>query len=149
MILLDALYAAAATLGFGVLFNIRGRSLGLATLGGSAGWLVYLLVFSLTQGPATSIFLAALFIGLYAEITAHIFKKPATLFIVCAIIPLVPGGGMYYSMLYALHGEADRALSTLFQTLTFAGAIAAGVALAASVSRGFFSLLAHRAQGKT
>lgn len=148
MMLLDSLYAAAATLGFGVLFNIRGRGLGLATLGGGAAWLVYLAVFSMSHGPITSVFISALFIGIYAEATAHVFKKPATLFIVCAIIPLVPGGGMYYSMLYALHGNADTALSTVFQTLYTAGAIAAGVALATSASRGFFSLLAHRKSGR-
>ena len=64
-----------------------------------------------------------------AEICASILKKPATIFIIPGIIPFVPGGGIYETMLYSLWGNMELAAVTGFRTLTAAGAIAAGIAL--------------------
>ncbi|HOV64896.1 MAG TPA: threonine/serine exporter family protein, partial [Spirochaetia bacterium] len=58
-----------------------------------------------------------------------------TVFIVSAIIPLVPGGGMYYTMMESIRGNIDGALSFGFETVSIAGAIAAGLAIASSLIR--------------
>lgn len=74
-------------------------------------------------------FISALFVAAASEIYASILKKPATIFIIPGIIPFVPGGGIYETMLYSLWGNMGLASATGFRTLTAAGAIAAGIAL--------------------
>ena len=43
------------------------------------------------------------------------------IFLVCALIPLVPGGGMYRTMLAAIRGDAQQTLNMGLQTLSIAG----------------------------
>ena len=79
--------------------------------------------------------LGSLVVGLLAEFCAVVFKKPATVYIVPGIIPLVPGGGMYETMLMAVLGNAESASATGFKTVSAAAAIAVGIALASGVAR--------------
>jgi uncharacterized membrane protein YjjB (DUF3815 family) len=74
-------------------------------------------------------------IGIWAEIIAAIQKRPASVYIACGIIPLVPGGGMYYTMLEYLRGNSWNSLATALTTLQAAGAIAVGLALSGAISR--------------
>jgi len=79
--------------------------------------------------------MASIIIGIYSEIMARILKSPVTTFAVCAMIPLVPGNGMYYTMYESVNGNAAKALSTGVQTMASAGAIAVGVLLVSSVTK--------------
>ncbi len=53
-------------------------------------------------------FYGALGLALASEILARKCKTPVTTFLVCALIPLVPGGGMYRTMLAAIRGDAQK-----------------------------------------
>jgi len=135
---IQLLWAFLATVGFGILFRAPLRDLPIAALGGTLAWGSYLLLATLSGSDALSYFGASILVGLYSEAAAAILRRPATLFILCAIIPLVPGGGMYYTMFHAVSGDASSAASTGFATMTMAGAIAAGLAVASAVSRIFW-----------
>ncbi len=97
-ILTAALGSFLASLGFGVLFNIRQKSkLFVAGLIGGAGGFVYELLLVLHASDLAANFMAANFMAaivftVFAEISARKMKTPVTSFIVCALIPLVPGG---------------------------------------------------------
>lgn len=132
---LQLLWAFLATLGFGVLFRAPARDLPFAAFGGAVSWGVYLAIKAMTGTDSLSYFAASIAVGLYAEMAAAMLKRPATLFIISAIIPLVPGAGMYRTMFEAVAGRADASLTIGFQTLTLAGAIASGLAVASAVSR--------------
>ena len=67
------------------------------------------------------------FAVIYAEVLARSLKTPATLFVVPAILPLVPGGSLYYTMEIAVHNRMEAARSFGQQTLVAALAIAAGI----------------------
>lgn len=140
---LQVIVGALAALGFSVLFNVRGRKILLAALGGVAGWLVHLLVRRLGASPVLATFVASVGIGLYAELVARLAGHPATLFIVSAIIPLIPGGGIYATMTHALQGDISETVSAGLETLYLAGAIATGVALVSSL-RAILSRLRKR-----
>ena len=86
-------------------------------------------------GGTMGYFLGALCVGLLSESAAAIFKKPATVYIVPGIIPLVPGGGMYETMFAVVLGRKDAAAFIGFNTLIAAASIAVGVALASSLAR--------------
>ncbi len=55
--------------------------------------------------------------------------------IICAMIPLVPGGGMYYTMQKVIEGDVSGALNTGFTTFSVAGAIALGMVMVSSITR--------------
>ncbi|MDF2880874.1 MAG: rane protein [Clostridiaceae bacterium] len=125
--LLNFIYASLATLAFGIIFNIRGKKLAFASLGGGISWAVYLLSLRLFSSMIFSYFLAASIVTLYSEIMARVLKAPITTFVICAIIPVVPGGGMYNTMLESVKGNVQTALSIGVETITIAGAIAVGI----------------------
>ena len=130
----SSFYAFLSSLGFGGLFNIRGKNLIIAAIGGGLSWFTYLLTGKLQSSTVFSLFLASMVGSIYSEIMARIQKNPVTIFIICAIIPLVPGGGMYYTTLEAVKGNFDAALSKGVMTLFSAGAIAIGIVFVSSIS---------------
>ncbi|MBU3175086.1 threonine/serine exporter family protein [Clostridium estertheticum] len=132
--ILNSFYAFLSSLCFGVLFNIRGKNLIIASLGGGLAWLTYLISGRLQTSLVFSLFLASIVGSIYSEIMARLYKNPVTMFVICAIIPLVPGGGMYYATLEAVKGNFTVALTKGAETLFSAGAIAVGIVLVASIS---------------
>jgi uncharacterized membrane protein YjjB (DUF3815 family) len=103
--------------------------------GGAVGWLAYLLSLNSFHSDILAAFLAATVIGIYSEIMARIRFCPATGYLQIALLPLVPGAGVYYAMQHCLAGETDLFLETLLHTLGFAAAISVGAMLATSVLR--------------
>jgi len=132
---LGPLWAGLATGGFAVLFSLRGRDIFLAALGGALGWAAYSSVAAASASEAIGYFAAAAAIGLWSEILGAALRRPATVYMICGIIPLVPGGGMYNTMLAAVRGSAWLSVTTGFAALQAAGAIAAGLAVSSAVSR--------------
>lgn len=135
--ILKTVFSVFATLGFCVLFNIKGKNLLYASLGGGLGWFVYMLCQDMKLTTTTSMFIASLLIGFYSEVMARVQKAPVTIFVVCALIPLVPGGGMYYTMLESVKGNINSSLQLGLETITNAGALAVGIVLTSSISRIF------------
>ena len=127
-----ALFASGA---FAVVFNVRGRDLPLSAMGGALGWAVYLLVTAVEGTAALAYFAASASVAVYAEIVARLANRPATIYLACALIPLVPGGGMYYTMARSLTGDVYGTLAEGVATLSTAGAIAAGVAVGSAAAR--------------
>lgn len=139
----EVLFPCAAaflcSLGFSFFYNVRGgRRLFFHGLGGAVGWLAYLLA-----EPFGSVMIqcvvAAVAISLYAECMARVFKAPATGYLQAAFLPLVPGGGIYYTMEYCIQGDMDRFASKGLETLGMAGSLAIGVLLVSSAVRMFTS----------
>lgn len=133
--LLEPLWAGLGTAGFALLFNLRGRDLPLAAIGGALGWAVSMPVQDWTGSQAFAYLVASMVIGIWAEVVAALRKRPASVYIVCAILPLVPGGGMYYTMLEYVRGNSWNGLATGLATLLAAGAIAVGLAISSAASR--------------
>ena len=134
---MPCVYAFLACIGFSMLFNIHGSGMLICAGGGGLGWLCYLLAAPLVHSDIIQSFLAALVISAWSEIMARLRKCPVTSYLLVALFPLVPGGGIYYTMEHALNGENDLFLSSLLHTLGLAGALAVGVLLVASFVRLF------------
>lgn len=124
-----------ASLGFGILFNIKGEKLLFAAIGGSLGGFIYQLCIYGQLSELSSMFLASLAFSLYSEILARIAHTPVTTFIICALIPLVPGGGMYRMMLAAIQGKVIDALTIGLDTITIAGALVLGILLVSTIMK--------------
>ncbi len=135
LIIKAGISAFLASIGFGILFNIRGKRLILAGLTGAIGGILYKYFLFLGMSELVSNFVGALGLALFGEIFARVCKTPVTTFIVCALIPLVPGGGMYYTMLEVIQGDVQEALSKGLQTLSIAGVLALGILVVSTATQ--------------
>lgn len=129
------------TLGFNILFNIRGRKLLLATLGGFVSWAVFLVLEPVLPSEALRYFVSAATITVYGEVLARLEKTPTTTFLVPSIIPLIPGSALYYTMNYALNEQWDKFGSQAFYTLQLALSLAVGIIAVTTTVRLLTALL--------
>ena len=125
--------AFAGSLGFSVLFHIRGKKLFLAALGGALSWGLCLLLEPVISGEPLRYFFCSFFVAVYAEILARVLKTPATTFLIPSIIPHIPGGSLYHTMRYALYREWSACFSQAFYTLKLALALALGIIAVLSI----------------
>ena len=132
---LPCFYAFFACIGFSLLFNIHGVGILICAGGGGLGWLIYLLTAPLVHSDIIQAFFAALAISALSEIMARLRKCPVTSYLLVALFPLVPGGGIYYTMEHAMAGETGLFLESLLHTLGMAGALAVGVLMVSSLAR--------------
>lgn len=147
-VILKSIYALIATLGFAILFNIRGKNLFFTSIGGAIGWFVYSLFLYGAFSKIASIFLASIALSIYSEICARILKTPVTVFLICALIPLVPGAGMYYSMLECVKGNITTSLFIGIETLSLAVTISIAAMLVSSITKVIISIHTLRATSK-
>lgn len=134
-LLLPVLCAFVACACFSVIYNIHGFGILICAFGGALGWFAYLLTAPLFRNDIAQTFVAALVISAFAEIMARVRKCPVTGYLLVAIFPLVPGGGIYYTMEHAINGETEAFLASFLHTLGLAGAIAVGVLLVSTAVR--------------
>lgn len=132
---MPSFYSFVATLAFSVLFNIKGKNTWLAALGGGLSWFFYIFSLKFNISQPLAFFYSSVAVSIYSEVMARVRKCPVTIFIICGILPLVPGGGMYYTTLASVEGDVNKSLTTGLSTLTIAGAIAVGVILVSSLTR--------------
>jgi len=123
------------SVGFGILFNLRGRKLLITTLGGLISWTVFLLLERWIPGEAIRYFLSMAAISVYAEIFARVEKTPTTTFLVPSVIPLIPGSALYYTMNYALNEQWGLFAQKAFYTLELGLALALGIIAVTTTTR--------------
>ena len=63
-------------------------------------------------------------VGLFSEIMARVYKAPATIFVIVGCFPLVPGKGIYQTMLYLISNNRDMFIDSLLNTVGIALALA-------------------------
>lgn len=125
--LLQILMGCLGTLGFNILFHLRGKKLFLATLGGLLSWAVFLILEPLYGNESIRYLISAAAVTVYGEALARIEKTPTTTFLVPSIIPLIPGSALYYTMNYALNKQWADFLHQAFYTLQLAFSLAVGI----------------------
>lgn len=115
------------SLGFALLFQVRGKKLLLGSLGGLLAWGVYLWMGCFTGQDVVRYFAASVVLTVYGETMARVVKCPATLLIVIASIPLIPGGSLYRTMEYFMRNDLDAFSRQGLTTVLLAVAIAVGM----------------------
>ncbi len=137
---LPCLYAFLACGGFCLVFNAHGPGILVCCTGAALGWLAYLLADFLSRNTMFSFLLAAIVITLYSEVMARVRRCPATPYLIIALLPLVPGSGIYDAMRFCVSGDTPQFLSALVRTLGIAGCLAVGALVGSSLMRVVFSL---------
>ena len=129
----EILTAMLGTLGFAVVFRSKKEHLFAVAVGGALSWAAYLAAALFFESEPTCYFIASAVVGIYAEIFARILRTPTTNIFAVAVLPLIPGGALYYTMRYAVIGEWDSFLSSGSVTLGIAVAIALGIITVSTV----------------
>lgn len=131
--ILQLISAFFATFGFSITLNIERRKAIIAGIGGVISWAVYLVSMKYYPNDYLSLLIASLALGLYGEKMARVIKSPSTVFTVPALMPLVPGAWIYYTMLEAAKGNPQGTINLFIITLLKSVSIALGVMLASGV----------------
>jgi len=141
--LIQIIMAFLGSLGFAVLYNIRGKKLIFSAIGGLLSWVVYVVASNYGFNEITKYFFAGLAVSIYSIICTRTLKAPLTVFLTPGIIPLVPGSGLYYTMSYGLNGQLDLFLQRGLLTVSVSVAIASGIMVASSLNRIFTTIIKY------
>lgn len=123
---------------FGILFNLRGKKLAASALGGFLSWGLFLLLGYVITSEPINYFIVAVIASLYSETMARLLKTPATPIVTTSLIPLIPGGSLYYTMAYAFESDFEMFLGKAVSTLKLASALALGIIVVTALSQLIF-----------
>ena len=126
---LHFIFSFIATVGFAVFFNALIPS----GIVGAIGWSLFYYIVQISGNDILANFIAALLVSYMSEILARKLKQPAVVFIIPGIIPLVPGLGMYNTMLYLIQNDYLNAISKGSDVLFVGGAISLGILVVTSL----------------
>ena len=138
--IIPLLIGFAPTVGFCLLFHVPFRHIIPVALVGGSGWALYTFCISQDTGKVIGCFLAACLVGLLGDICSRTLKEASTIFTIPGIMPLVPGSGMYYTMLALINGDYTSAAAQGSETLFMAGAIALALLVIGSIIKIIISL---------
>ncbi len=126
---IQILTALLGSLGFAIIFKMKRRHLPADCIGGGATWFVYLICAHFGMDIFFANLLATLFASAYSEIMRNICRTPRTVFVIPAVVPLIPGSSLYYAMSAVVAENKSLAEHFAVQTGLVAGAIAFGILL--------------------
>ena len=132
-IILHFLFAAFATVGFAIFFHAPARVLFPGGVTGGLGWMIYLYLFNLTGSTAFGGFVAGAFVSLCSEILARKLKQPAIVLVIPGILPLIPGIGLYNTMLFMIQKDYSMSVTKGTDAILLSAAIALGVLVITSL----------------
>lgn len=126
--ILEIVYCFFASLFFALIMNAPKKTLVHSSMMASLGYVVY--IACINQGsPKLGFFLGTTIIAFLGEIYARKFKMPATIFIFPSVIPIVPGLGLYQTILAFVQDDIFLALETGVNTILNIGAMAVAMAM--------------------
>ena len=115
--------------GFGALLYAPRKAIIWGGLLGSAGYLCYWAAMECGAAETAAMFIGALVAALGAQIAARRLKMIATVFVTIAILPLVPGVGLYRAMSALATGDMMAGASIAAHTMALILMIALGIGL--------------------
>ena len=134
--LIHSIGAFGGTLGYAFLLNAPLSTVLPASLTGLLGYVLYeaLIRFS-ACGMVFSYFIATVVITILCEIEARMMRMPSTIFLLTALVPLVPGYTFYCAMLALVENNGANAASYGLEAVQIVAAIAVGAAVTSVVFR--------------
>lgn len=122
-------------IGFSILFNIHDLGVLICAFGATLTWIIFCICEHFTGSAILGYFWASAMASCYSEIMARIRKFPAISYLVISIFPLLPGGGVYYTMVHAVQGDMEAFASQGMYTAAIAGMMAIGILLVSTTVR--------------
>lgn len=130
-----SLLATIGTIGFSVIFHLPAKRLPVIIIGAFFTSFIQLYTDANAQQFFTGAMLATLFAVWFSEIFARIVRTPAIVILTPILIPLVPGGSMFYTMQGVLLGNMEQFRQYGIETAQVGFGIAFGSLVATAVAR--------------
>lgn len=146
MLILLAVSGVIGTLGYAMMYRVRLRRIAFAMLGGLLTVVCWYLICTVTGDLFLSNMAAAMAGTLYAETAARVTKAPTTIYLIPAVISLVPGGRLYYSMLGIVRTDFSSFAAYAKETFLVALGIAVGIVVVTSLVS-YAALLVRKLKG--
>lgn len=134
-IVLPCMYSLIASIAFGVQFNIKLRHMIMAGIGGTLTQFIFLAFELSGTSEMLCYFFSAAAVSFYSEIMARRLHVPVNMYLVVGIIPLVPGGYIYNTMITLIMGDVESFSHQFAETVGIAGSIAMGVFAVSAIMR--------------
>ena len=129
------LSSTVATMGIAIMFGIEKRVLFWALLSALLCCLGYEVTLMLGGGLLVASMVGSALAAAYSDVMAHWLKTPATVLIIPGIVPLVPGGKLYYTMLGAVSSDMELFSQNGKEALLCAAGLTIGIVAVTAVSR--------------
>lgn len=116
------------TLIYTILMHLKWRHLPAIGIGAALTYIIFALLWE--QAGWHLFFanmVASMSAAIYAEIMARVLKAPVAIYSTPSIIPLVPGGSLYYTMAALMEGNQAEFVSRGTDTLMTALGLAVGI----------------------
>ena len=131
--MLSLIACLAATICFALLLRTPARVLPVVGLIAMAGYGVFLL-----SGPRLAgYFASALLIAALSEVAARLLRMMSTQFIVCGLIPIVPGLVLYRAVVFLAEKDFVNAGAQALEALGGFGAIALAITFSTAIFNNF------------
>ncbi len=127
-----------AVIFYGIFMSVPKKPLFLAAGSGTAAYLLYRLILLEAGSELFGYLAASLLAAVAAEVLARCFKTPSTILVFPAIIPLVPGVGLYRTMLCLVQNDMENFSHVFSRALLISGIIAVTVAVVNAAARSLF-----------
>ncbi len=131
-----------AGFGFGLLLSAPRKAVIWGAFLGALGYFVYWICMQFGMAETASMFLGAMSAAIGTQMAARRFKMIATAFMTIAILPMVPGLGLYRAMSALAQGQLVNGGAIAAHTMGLIIMIALGIALGYSLAG------IHRRKGK-
>lgn len=129
-LLFRSLGAIGGTIGFCYMLDAPRKTIFPASMIALLSYLIYELMYiGLSQSLIFSYFFATVVITVICEMVARRMRMPTTVFLLSAMVPLVPGYSIYHAMLCLVQNNGAMAASSGMAALQAAGAMAVGAAV--------------------
>lgn len=122
--------------GVSLIFNMKKEKVIFAGLSSMVISAVYVLLTNYSNNLLLNKMLCAMLATAYAEIISRIFKAPSTVFLLPSIIPLAPGGFLYFAMTGIVNGDSSLTKLNANNTIISALGIAIGIVIISVVVSG-------------
>ena len=149
-IIVHSIGAFIGTLGYGFILHAPVHTVLPASLTGLLGYVIYELLFNVAGcGALFSYFAATVVISVLCEVEARVMRMPSTIFLLTALVPLVPGYTFYCMMLAMVENHGAAAASYGMEAVQIVAAIAVGAAVTSVLFRTLASHKAAKRAAKT
>lgn len=112
-IIIECAACFLATISFGILIQQPKNTLFISALIALNGYIIFIL----SGKQLKAFFLSGLCVGLLSEAAARLLKMTTTIFLISSIIPLVPGYGLYRSVMLLAEQNYFAAMVSAAETI--------------------------------
>ena len=149
-ILVHSIGAFGGTLGYAFMLNAPLKTILPASLTALLGYVIYAVLDLLTPvGEISSYFVATVVISVICELEARCMRMPSTIFLLTALVPLVPGYTFYCVMKAMVEDNGPAIASYGLKAVQIVAVIAVGAAVTSVLFRTLAGRPRRRAASKS